>query len=301
MPSFLELQRASFEGIEFPVYAVTVTGGIRDHVHEYPHANGGSPEKMGRRLYDIKMDGTFQDTFRGYPHLWPVGLQKLRRHFEDQTTGDLVIPTIGKIQAYCRQWVTQQVKGMLSGELAQLEFREDQGLDNLVKSDITTNTIRLRSEAPKFTAALKALEKQFQSEKDMSIFDAVSNAINGVLAIQDQLDSAGSLFAAKMASLSSLVQQATHTATANDYANYPLISSLNIIGEAAISASTDVTQERRQIANFYIVPNTMPMSNISVSIYGDTQHTTDLMLLNDVDDVFAVRAGTSIKYYGTHL
>jgi prophage DNA circulation protein len=37
MTAFQNLSKASFDGIAFPVATYEVSGGIRDHVHQYPH------------------------------------------------------------------------------------------------------------------------------------------------------------------------------------------------------------------------------------------------------------------------
>ena len=137
--AFDTLQRASFQGIEFPITSMTLKGGIRDHIHEYPHAAGGAPEKLGRKLYEVSMQANFQSTFRAYPRLWPSALSKLRKIFEQQTTGDLVIPTIGTIQAYARNWTQQMEAKIRSGETATFEFVEDQGSEDLAAgiNDVT--------------------------------------------------------------------------------------------------------------------------------------------------------------------
>jgi len=61
MPNAFEnLRKTAFDGIEFPIESIKVKGGLRFHVHEYPHVPGGDAEKLGRRLYEIEIVGNFE-------------------------------------------------------------------------------------------------------------------------------------------------------------------------------------------------------------------------------------------------
>ena len=82
MPLFDNLERASFAGYAFPVSDVEVTGGLRDHVHEYPHSPGGAPEKLGRKLYEFSFTSPMLAGFPRYPKLWPETAASLRIVFE---------------------------------------------------------------------------------------------------------------------------------------------------------------------------------------------------------------------------
>src|SRR5262249_28189814 len=139
MPVFDQLQRASFDGVPFPVESVDVTSDLRHHVHEYPHTAGGDPEKLGRSLYRIQMLGNFQATFRAYPKLWPEALTKLRKTFEAEKTADLVIPTIGTIKAFITKWRQRSTAKIRSGEKVEIEFLEDQASAFLVEKQIAVH------------------------------------------------------------------------------------------------------------------------------------------------------------------
>lgn len=293
IPPNKKLKRASFMGYPYPVTEVTVQGSIRDHIHEYPHANGGAPEKMGRRVYIIKMHALFFTNGKEYPHLWPTTLNYLRTYFERQTTGPLVIPTIGTIQAYCRNWTTVQTSKVLSGETAELEFVEDQGSAELVQALITATPTFVETFG-RYNAAL--LLAEFSKPADISIFDAVANAVNGVLAVNDTLNAAGNLISSKLLTLSDYCASAEKTSTAQNPMNYPLIQSLKQIWDTALTASQTFYKEQASLA-IYVVPTKMSVSSISSAVYqGDSSHGVDIMQLNAIPDPFAVRAGTPIRY-----
>lgn len=296
MPLFEQLQKASFSDSPFPVVSVEVSGGIRDHLHEYPHAAGAAVEKLGRKLYVVKMEGLFHANFPRYPNLWPATLSRLRVLYEDQTTDNLVIPTIGTIRAYCRSWSETMTNKHSSGVSASFEFVEDQEQASLISSLITVNAAPFQQKADNFDAAYAALSDQAKDKTTESLFDSINDLANSILSIGDQVDAYGNLVASKVLGLVSLIDQFDRLAVAQDCRNYPLRNALHDLWDATLTLSQDVQGKRFQTQK-YIVPTTMALSAVSQAIYRDTTHTVELMQLNPVEDVFAVRAGTPIVYY----
>ena len=120
-------------------------GGIRDHVHQYPHSPGGAVEKHGashivcgtRRSSTNESRATGTTFGRADP-------SDLRDRWEQEVTSALMIPTIGEIQAYCKSWVERVTPATRqSGVEVELEFVEDQSQAFLVNSIIQiTSTTR---------------------------------------------------------------------------------------------------------------------------------------------------------------
>jgi hypothetical protein len=249
---------------------------------------------MGRKLYEVKMVGDFQSTFVAYPDLWPKGLAKLRNAFEKQLTGDLVIPTIGTIKAYARTWSQQMVpRSSRSGEMATFDFVEDQTDTSLVKDDLKVSIQAL----PLMIGAVdgKRALTEFAADRDISLFDALSNAVNSVLAVADVADAAAGLLSAKLLAVTDLCSQISNTLTAKDARNAPIISALHDIWDTASRAKENLFQEKaRQLT--YVVRATMSVSAISSELYGDASHSVEILQLNPIEDAFAVRAGTKIRY-----
>src|SRR5947207_3314625 len=105
MAYFDQLDQCSFNGIAFPVEEVQIVGRARRHVHEYPHTAGGATEKLGRGVYIFRIRSTFdEDWIDRYPKLYPDNLEKLFQFFEQQITGGLDLPTLGKVNAWCTNW-----------------------------------------------------------------------------------------------------------------------------------------------------------------------------------------------------
>lgn len=289
-----KLKRASFNGVPFPVTHVEVVGGIRDHVHEYPHADGGAPEKMGRKLYLIRMHADFQSTFRAYPDLWPSGLKKLRTYCEQQLTADLVVPQIGTIKAYARSWSQSLVpKSSMSGESGTFEFVEDQDSAALANANasVDVRTIDAKMKAYDASKALAA----FQSDRDISIFDAISNAVNGVLAIGDQAGLAINLISAKLLVAIDLCNTASNTLTAQNAVNAPILAAMHDLWDTLVQSQANAFKKQARPMT-YIVPSEMTIAMVGHAIYGTTNHTVELMQLNAIEDVFRILAGTRILY-----
>lgn len=294
MPAFSKLQRAGFAGIQFPISSLEVRGGLRDHVHEYPHAPGGAPEKLGRKLYSIRMVGNFQATFRSYPNLWPLSLSKLRALFELQVTDDLVIPTIGTIKAYCHDWSQVATSAILSGEVATFEFYEDQSSLFLVDRLITTQAANLQTQLARMDAA--AVLADFSKSPRTGLFDAISNAVNGVLAFKDTNDALGDLLVAKVLATADLCAQADRLPMMNDPRNSKLADALHDLWDTLQSQAQNIINKQSPV-RIYTVPSTMAVSDVSRAIYGDTTHAVELMQLNALEDALAIPAGTKVRYY----
>lgn len=292
-PVFDQLPRFSFGGIVFPVLGYDVKGGIRDHIHEYPHAAGGAPEKMGRRLYFVNAHATFQTTFDKYPGLWPSSLAKLIQFFESQQTLPLVIPTKGTIQAYCRNWTSAVEAKIRSGERVDLEFVEDQSQANLISSLVNVSTKNITNALANYNAAM--ILADFSSLPSTSPFDAIANAANAFLAIGDMTTAASNLVSAKLTALVDLIKQVDQADFIKDPKNFPLMTTLHDLWDAAQTQAQNVNRKATTPLT-YFVPSPMAMSAISATIYGDTSRQLELMQMNAVEDVLRVPAGTPIRY-----
>lgn len=293
----LDLQKCSFNGEFFPATSIEVVGGIRDHIHEYPHADGGAPEKMGRKLYGIRIHGDFQSTFRAYPKLWPDGLRKIRRYCERQLTADLVVPTLGTIKAYARTWTqTLNPKASMSGESVAFEFVEDDVDGAIAKVTAFLKTRPLDALAKTFDST-KVLT-DFASEKDISIFDAITNGINAILAIGDQGGVVVGLVTAKILVVMDLCAQFSNTFTAKNCKNAPMAQAFHDMWDTIGQSSFNLLKKTATPKVFY-TSSRMSMSMVSMAIYGDATHLSELLQLNIVEDPYAIPAGTKITYYAS--
>lgn len=297
MAFFDTLQQASFGSYVFPVEEVEVTGGIRDHIHEYPHAEGGAPEKLGRKLYTFRLVGNFQATFAKYPNLYPLTLNQLQHLFEDQTTDTLVVPTIGSIQAYARSWKRTANSKIRSGEKADFEFVEDQSEDFLVKNLVDSSSASLGTKIGQLQA--EQLLAAFQNPRTGNLFDSLQSAVNSYLAVADQVQLAAQIVAVKVAAVIGLCTQCDDAITNLEPLspqNVRIFEALHDVWDGMLSQSDNLFVQQDPM-HLFVVPSLMAIQDVSTRIYGDATHCMDLLNLNPIEDAFSIPAGTQVRFY----
>lgn len=294
MPVFDQLQRASFDGIEFMVKSVHITCKGRKHVHEYLRVEAGVIEKLKRGLYQIEMEADFQATMKGFGVAWPNNLAALRDKFEREVDSTLVIPTIGSIPAMLEDWdQTAEMGRIRSGERARLPFIEYANDRILAGALVQVDVSSVAASTTNLAAIRAELELSAASE---SIFDSIQDAANAILSIKDQADLYGNLIGAKVAQMTGLIREADRQVTElQDPEFFELLYALQDLHDAAITLAKNMI-ERPNGPRIYTTPRVMTVSEIAVAVYGSTARANDIMLNNELDDPFAVRAGTNILY-----
>lgn len=291
MPTpFSELQIASFDRIRFVTTRVAIKGGLRDHVHEFPHSPGGKPERLGRKLYTIEMDAHFSVNTPDYPNAWPVDLAELRERFEQQKVRTLVIPTIGAIQAYAFDWDQEWTTKNNSGEACRFVFREDQDDAALASSVVSIQYQSLRPKA----AALVALA---EAEDIGDFFESVADLANSITTLQDQADLQGELLASKVESLANTCRQLNDSVKAlQEPPHYKVRDALADLGVAAINLHEDLLQTLSPTFLFTTAAE-MTILGVARAMYGTTEKAMELLKLNPIEDAFLIPANTTIRGY----
>lgn len=283
-------QRFSFDGIEFPVLRYRVRGTYRDHTHEYLKTDGGANEKFGRSIYTVEAEAEFHSTLPGYHGLYPDALNALRKRFEQGTTGPLVIPTIGTIQAYQLAWDQGFDARVQSGETVPLHFKEDSNQAFLLAALSKIDSGSLSSAAARLDLATTAMTPK------PSIFDQIQNASNDIIAIRDQAQLIGALAAAKIEGLANILREADRLIELQDPTQFSVVDALHDLLDATLSFARVVTQQSGA-PRLYTTPRVMTVSEISLATYGDSTHGVEIMQNNGPDDPLAVPAGTAIVWF----
>lgn len=309
MPAFDGLKRASFAGLEFPVEEIAIDGGLRDHVHEYPHSPGGAPEKLGRRLYVFRMKAKFHNTFRSYgTNLYPRVWNQLRNKFEAGLSDDLVVPTLGTLKAYCFAWPEVATAKQRSGVNVDLQFREDLA-DSFLLNGLLGITDSGLSQAQKNLVAVRVDFEEdttpglvFPPDDDekqtvLDLLDAIDQAINDVLAVQDQIELAGTLIDMKVERLLAQCRALDATITMRRPINTPLIHAARAVWSAAEERRRDIARRRSDIV-FYTTPiPRMTVTDVSKAFFGDSTHSTEILQFNGLEDPFDIPKGTTLRLY----
>lgn len=294
MSEFDELKRASFDGIDFPWQKCSVRGGLRDHIHEFPHTPGGRPELLGRKLYEIDFDAIFMTTALdpAWKDLWPLQLAALRAKFENQVRSQLTIPTVGTIKAYCYDWSQlADPARMRSGETASLKFREDEAEGLLVTDVIQVSPAALQNQADQI------VQLTVKAGEDPSVWDEMMSAVDDIQAVLDQGELYGRLIESKILSLAAILKQADRELEIfDDPLNHEILNALKTLWESTLDLAENVISAAGELQT-YVVPHEMTTSDVAGNVYGDTSRGGDILSLNPIQDPFAIPAGTSLRYY----
>ncbi len=291
-----QTQLASFGGYTFACPRYSIRGSARDGVHEFRHTPGGQPEKHGRRLYTVEMDATFvaSSTVAEYRNGFPDVSFALRSLFDAVETKDLVIPTVGTIQAYAIDWTFDvDFARMRDGERAHFTFREDMSEEFLGSESIQVQYASLPVQTDALLAEVDAVDM------DPDFFASVVTVANDISAIGQQVELQGELLSDKLDSLIVSCQRLDETlALLNEPPHFKVAASLRKLGVAAIRLRKDVLRKSLPLVPF-IVPTGAPMSivEVAISLYGETSRAVELMQLNDLDDPLTIPAGTELRVY----
>lgn len=293
--------------IAFPVTKWLISSELRHHVHEYPHADGGALEKLGTKLVHAHVTCPFHDSFDNWPNLFPgtptTGLAGLQAMHDAKSTEDLIIPTVGKIQAVIIKLTRSGSARVRSGEEVEIEFLQDTSstaLPVLVAvssaADISQKAATLQS-LYDAAVAINAFD-QNQAAEVQGLFDALKNAVNGLNAIKDTVDLYGNIVASKISMVAGLCSQLDNTLTFNQPSFNAIVDATHDLQAATIKLAMDLQSRAQQVLS-YVLPVSMGIAQISQNLYGDTTHQVELLNLNALPDAFNVRAGTLINYYAT--
>lgn len=328
MTAFQSLAKAGFDGINFPIKSCTVSGGIRDHVHEYPHSPGGAVEKLGRKLYRIQMTAVFDVKIPGYGNnLWPGDLSDLRDRYEQQVTSTLSIPTIGNIQAYCVTWSQRATPERQSGEEAEFEFVEDQSQAFLINSIIQISSTTLQNAGEQFdqefapllaggtvsgTAPTRIIPPPAGTvprattvagaftqlrQRDANALNQIRSAYQQALTIAEQPDRfADQILRTADAVVTSCAQAYERIEVLQNPLMYSRRWAYKRLWASAVQLRDSVKSRTARILFFQARTDTT-IGAVSRAIYGDSSYAAEIMQLNALPDPFMIRNGTILRYY----
>jgi prophage DNA circulation protein len=304
-------RKAGFFGRVFPVTDCVITGGIRHHVHEYPHTPGGDTEPMGRKLYTIRMRAFFGSVpgsklNRDYPDLYPTTLQILRAAFEEEKVADLLIPTVGTIKARAVGWTQTMSSGNLSGETMELEFLEEyenQYLDNSGSVDINID-VDAANDALQTAAAAKLADLDTgefgnpdpRIEKATSLFQSLNDAVGAVLAIRDTVDVAARLIESKLLKVADLCREVDRTLGTLQGADFVRVMQANRDLWQSVNETIENVTKKPSPLQYYETPKLMGVNEVAIALSKYGVKPVDLLSLNGFEDAFAIPPGYRVKY-----
>jgi len=308
MAYFDRLLQLSFAGFAFPTRSLSLKGSLRHHVHEYPYAPGGAVERLGRKLYEVKVSVPAHETFRKYPLLLET-MASLRTLAEGGQPWDLVIPHIGTMSATCIEWQDDLVAKARSGYDVSFTFLEDQSQQFLADKLVTTSTQILTSlDTLKLIVATRSTAGLFPDVTDPAAADKLLLAeevqFDGLFALIADLQAVASgddLYTATVAQKAELAAERCRTISAtcrslNQPQSYALLDALGETWASMRTLAHDA-QERDQPTDTYITQARGTVAQVAAAVYGDSARAVELLKMNAFPDALDIPQGTAVVYY----
>ena len=290
--------KATHGAIPFPVEQSSIKGGLRHHIHEYPHSPGGAGEKLGRKLYVFDVLANFDTNFDNYPGLYPQDLDTLLGNWEQQVTQDLRLPQMAAaVPAYAFEWTREASARVRSGEKVRVQFLEDQTSLFLFGDIVALGTGQIELGATALTQNIAAIRSQLvPSAATTAMFASLQSAIGSVLSLQDSAILFDQRLGAALQQVQNLCGAIDAQPDMQPVAAYSVIETLHEIWQAAQQLQGDLLSQGRTLET-WTNPITQDVGSIAVQIYGDTSQLSALLALNPFPNNARVPAGTPVLYY----
>ena len=292
MSAYDSLQKAAFGDFEFPWSRLRISCSLRDHVHVYPHAPGGQPEKLGRNLYEFHFTCPFHGNLPKWPGLWPETLSSLRYLFESGETFDLVVPTIGTIKAYATKWDEEADVKRRSGVGMEISFRE-------AGSELyLTNELIAARAAATFSARTGFQQAIADAEIEDSLFDKLVEFVADLERIKGRAEQEVLAVSYKAEGIVALCDRVGALPVFDIPGNHAALNALRDLHFAALRLMLDAGKGQKPITS-YVVPGPfpMPVSLVSKRLYRDGSRGLEIMRLNALADPLAILPGTTLRVY----
>lgn len=292
LPPFQTLALHSFLDDPFRALRVEIRGGIREHVHVYPHRAGGRTEPLGRELYEFDYQGIYLTNDRTFRDAWPGTIGLHRGAWEQQIVGDLVVSTIGKIRARAIKWKITQSAEFQNGEMVSVLFREEDAVDLLSPTSVMTLNVTPLADRAIF---IINLAKRLGVQRDF--FDsllALARQIQGLVAMAKlQLE----VIANRATAMADMIRNFDELEKSlNDAKNWQLFVALRDLAIAADELARDSLAKFAPLVT-YETEAEMGVLDVSVDIYGDTSRAMEIMRLNPIKNPFRIPAATTLSVY----
>lgn len=292
MSAFDRLQKASFGDFDFPWTRLRISCSFRDHVHIYPHAPGGQPEKLGRNLYEFHFTCPMHGTFPNWPNLWPETMASLRYLFESGETFDLVVPTIGSLKAYATKWDEEADTKKRSGVQLEVSFREDSSELYLTNELIAARTAATYSARLGFIAAVQ------EAQIENSLLDQLAAFVTDLERMKGRAEQEALMISTKAESVVALCDRVAALPEFDLPANHAALDALRDLHFSVLKLQQDAGRGQQPLTTYTVPrPFPMPVSQVSKRLYGDSSRGLEIMRLNVIPDPLAIMPGTVLRVY----
>lgn len=295
---FESLEEGSFDGILIAVTAVNLRTGSRKAFHEYPFRPGHDIEYTGREALSGTIHAVFVnglDVDGPSDDLWPGTMERLRQRVQEQKSGPLVIPTIGKLPFASLDITDESYKPeFVDGTVVVLAFSEDSS-DEYSGLTISSAKGKLGAAAAAVdnALALKAIAEPNEIADDGSSVTTFAAWVNNVLG---QIDQVGESIALPVRQLTSIAQAASRIIDAFESLRTPgdweVAAALRDL--AAVSLATIAELGRSQDVKTY---TTRAPTNVQTVARVTSNSVEELLALNEFYDPNDIDAGETLLVF----
>ena len=290
------LQPVSFKTVEFPTTQIKISSGRKLVKHVYPYRDGQEIVDLGRTALTVNVSAIFVNEpflVQAFGNdLYPGRYEALVAAINEGTSGELVHPLFGSLNAACESYNDTTQATEINTVRLELTFVED----NLMVSMPTVGT----SEIDAAKASALALDKfaasqgiKLGAETGITFSGVMDQFADALLApgksrdeIQAELELAQSYLETLLHAMPGL-DDPINAAAAADLA--ALLSSLK-------DAATEYLAGIAPLVT-YVTRTQTTTADIAVERYRDPNRATEIERLNNVPDPLDVAPGTELKVY----
>lgn len=291
---FDTLKKASFGDIEFPYVKLSIKGSLRHHVHEYLHRPGAEVESLGRRAYEFRFECQFHDNMPSWPDAYPDRVSQLVSLCESELTLDLFVPNLARaIPCKAIEWPRTLHASVRSGESIEFTFLEDSA-DKYTADKLITFTSK--------TIVPLVDNVQFEVEKladpeALSWLDQVLEELDKWLALEESIQMEADYQHARVDGLFDRVGRLARVPVLQTSVGATALrATLDLWGAVGEQKNTSLVKAR-PIAAYTTQDDKLSVVDLSLILFSNPLHATEILTMNDLDDALAIRAGTTVRYY----
>ncbi len=139
-------QVGSARALVFPVTEISEEGGNRIVLRERPYRDGAKVDDIGSKAKSWSLKAYFENSIdegqqQNGQALYPGVLNALIRSFDQHETGDLIVPTIGKVRARAMSYVRSERSDERDCASVEFKFVQDNE-DNIDATSFTLPTVK---------------------------------------------------------------------------------------------------------------------------------------------------------------
>ena len=284
------LAEATYEGVPFPVSALSVEGGHDFAEHTAYLRRGADMEPCGQKAYRGSFTIPFANTatlVARYGDLFRTLRESLVATFQDTPIGALTLPGYDSFTAAITGWTGELSPDNRNGVDLKVTFTEHNGSASL----LTTPWSATPANTPATVATKAASTDAAMAAVSATGWAATTATITTQLAA---LEAAALPYAAvaecfrlMLAPVTANLALALFSTAA---ANAATIALLDL--RAALYDLRNRYQPTLALARLYTVPRTMALWEVAQNVYGDASLTTLLRAANSIPDPLFVAQGT---------